>query len=243
MEKSLILTTSSPEDLSKKISTTKGLEQYNFVSIAIRGNDVHVCPFRLPKIPLKELTQKLEFEAVELLNLPLEEIEIDFQILDSSDETIKGIFICTSRKLLNEYMHVLKATKLAPIKITSHLIASIDAFLVKHSHNVQRYCFLEFSQDQKINLAVFNNCQCELLREITYENLDEAKQEIIQTLRSACANSKAKKYDHIYLTGALEHKEEIVRLIEDTFHITAQVDQCDHIFLPCYWHRHCEAFE
>ena len=107
------------------------------------------------------------------------------------------------------YLSILDKEKITPVKITAHILATFDAFFLSRTTNNERFCLLDFSKQEIVHLAVFNQKKCELLREIPYESLEEAKLEIIQSLRSACGKSYAKQFDHIYFSGDLAQSGEL----------------------------------
>ncbi len=204
METSFIaLEASSPEELSAKLAEIPKAEDptNRFAILAISGPQVLVRPFEFTGVSIKELKNRLQYEAVELLSLPVEEIEFDFQIFISTPEKISGVFVCVPKKLLRDYLGVLDKVKLIPVKVTATILAVIDSFFQQHKIKEERCCLVDFSSQRIINLAVFNSRQCELLREITYENIDEASLEVVRSLRSSCAKSTAKQFERIYFLG------------------------------------------
>ena len=220
MKKTLLaLQASSPEELNACLPNIlkNNKSRLRYITLSITGPRVLVRSFDFENLAIKEIKNRLKFEAVELLSLPVEEIEFDFQILNSTREKTSGVFICLPKNLLKSYIHVLDKANLIPIKITAHILAMMDAFFQKHKTNNGRFCLLDFSESNKIKLAVFNNRQYELLREISYENLDEAKVEVMQSLRSACAKSHVKQLDYVYFSGDLTGKEELMTQVEGDF--------------------------
>ena len=218
-EKLFALTVSSPEELAgnRSLFREKRKNKCLFVALAISGSQVLVRTFDLPKAPFPDIINNLKFDAVELLSLPVDEIELDFQVLSSTKEKVSGVFACLPKKLLADYLSILDKEKITPVKITAYILAHIDAFLLSHTTNNKRFCLLDFSKRDIIHLAVFNQKQCELLREIPYENLEEARLEVIQSLRSACGKSHAKQFDHIYFSGDLAQSEQLASEIGRDF--------------------------
>ena len=222
-ENILPLEASSPEELNAKINVlSKNAKAMaaRFVALAVSGPQILVRPFDLANVPLKEVKNRLKFDAVELLSLPAEEIEFDFQILNSTPDKISGVFACSPKKLLRSYLLVLDKARLIPLKATTHILATLDALFQKHKEaSNQRLCLLDFSQPNVIKLAVFHHLQCELLREISYETRGEAEMEVMQSLRSACARSSVKQLDHVYFCGEVAGKEELIAQVERDFNI------------------------
>lgn len=215
----LVIEASSPEDLKINLESIFKITRLEsrFVSLAISGPQVLVCPFHYKDVRVKDLKNLLRLEAVELLSLPANEIEVDFQIFRSTEDLICGVFLCLPKGLLKKYVDVLDKAKLIPIKVTAHIFASIETFLRQQAVMDQKLCFLDFSKENLIHLAVFNNEQCELIREIPYEHIDEARQEVIQSLRSVCAQSSLKNFDTIYCIGELAGLDDLRQEIEKRF--------------------------
>ena len=223
-ENILSLEASTPEELKDIITELSKTEKLKsrFVSLAIRGVEVLVNPFNMANTSVKELKNNLMFEAVEFLSLPVDEIEFDFQILHSDKEKISGFYSCMPKKLLQSYLSILYQAKLIPIKITAHILAGVDSFLQKHDDNGKSFCIFDFYRNSTVYLAVFHNKQCHLLREFTYGSLDEAKKEIIQSLRFASSKSSFKKFDCFYFSGDLNRKDGLITQLGKEFNTTIE---------------------
>ena len=138
-----------------------------------------------------------------------DELEFDFQITKSDKDNIRGIYACISKKVLEDYLLVLDKENLNPVKVTEHFLTRIDSLYQQNILNGARICFLDFSAKNIVNLFISSNKECELLRKIPFENLDDAQTEIIQSLRSASAKSWPKHYDGIYYAGGFKGTEKI----------------------------------
>ena len=209
----------SPQELSEILAADfkKSDSQSPFMTLAISGPQVIVRAFHFKNIPIPQVKSKLQAQAVELLSLPLNEIEFDYQIFNSTPEKTTGIFGCMPKNLLKEYLSIIDKAKLIPLKLTAAILACMDSFYKRHPITEGQCCLLDLSNPQKINLAVFHNKECELLREIPCDNFSEARFEVIQTLRSASAASTVKQFDHVFCAGDLHGKEELLAQIEKVF--------------------------
>ncbi|MGE0269532.1 MAG: hypothetical protein AB7S78_13870 [Candidatus Omnitrophota bacterium] len=213
------ISAASPEGLAYKLSELSDDEKsrYRFISLAISGPEVLVQPFNIPGIKVKDIKERLKMVSVELLNLPADQVAFDFQILSATDERVCGLFACAPQSLMDEYMSVVKHTKLQIIKMTAYILASIDAFYQQNEAFTQRFCLLDFTREGYINLAVIHEQRFELLRKVPYENYEEALFEIKQSLRSACAKSSVKQFDHIYFSGTIPEQQRLITEIEQDF--------------------------
>ena len=98
----MCLEAESPEELAQtliKLSENKPL-QSRFAGLTIYGPKVLVRQFDLPRLKTGELKNALQLEAVELLHLKPEEIELDYQVLCSAKDKTEGIFAAAPKKLL-----------------------------------------------------------------------------------------------------------------------------------------------
>jgi len=215
--------TSSPEELETKLTAdikNPKVMSAKFAVLAISGPHVLAQPFEFTDISIKDLKNRLRSQAVELLLLPADDVELDFQIFSSSNEKINGVFICLPKKLLQQYIAVLNKTKLVLLKVTAQILAVSGSFLLQQKIAEERFCLMDFSKPNTICLSIFNNRQCELLREISYETFAEASLEVIRTLRSSCAKSIAKQFAQIYSLGDLSHAGELISQIKSDFNIS-----------------------
>ncbi|MCK5013959.1 MAG: hypothetical protein KAS66_09075 [Candidatus Omnitrophica bacterium] len=215
----LALEASSPEELDTSLTASLQGEDKAMrpVALSVRGPKIIVRPFHLANVPLKDVGHHLLSEAVELMSMTSDEIEFDFQITKSDQDDMRGIYACMSKKVLEDYLLVLDKENLNPIKITEHFLTCVDSLYQQNILNGARVCFLDFSAKNIVNLFVSSNRECELLRKIPFEGLDEAQAEIVQSLRSASAKSWPKHYDGIYYAGDLEGTDELLEKLEKRF--------------------------
>ena len=199
-ENILIFDSASPEELTAKLAEAKP-PAGQFAALAISGPQVLVRPFELTNVALKDVPNRLRFEAVELLSVSAEKIALDFQVFSSSAGKISGIFLCAPQSLIQDYLKALDSAKLIALKITSRILAGIDTFLKVHQVPDGRFCLLDLSRPRVIGLAIFLDKHCELIREISYEKPDEAIHEVVQSIRSVCAKSQNKVCGQIFYSG------------------------------------------
>jgi len=189
----------------------------HFVALAINTSEISVCPFHLDNVNQKEVKNRLVSEAVEALSLPADEIELDYQIFDSTEDQVRGVYVSFPKKLLQDYLSVVDRSGYIPIKIVPSIIAGIDSFLDQYKREKGRLCLFDFSKPKMIYFAVFSNGHCDFLREIPYEDSDEVEHEVIQSLRCACAVSSIKQFDHIYFSGSVPNKDQLFLRVKELF--------------------------
>lgn len=209
----------SPEALENTIAGLAEKERLenNFVTLNLSGPKLIVRQFELPALSLRELKNSLQLEATELLSLPAEEFAFDYQILESSADKINGVFVALPRNILEQYYLKITQAKMFPLSITAEILVVIDAFLSRINSASSNFCLLNFATENTVHLALFNAGRCEVLREIRYENISEAKQEIFNSLRYAIGKSSAKHPEEIYFSGAPIDKNELIAGMENEF--------------------------
>jgi hypothetical protein len=209
---------SKPEELSNALPgiSNNGVATH-YVALAVNNPKIMVHPFQLDNVPEKEIKNHLILEAVEFLSLPADAVELDYQVFESSQNKIRGVFVCYPKTLLQDYLSVLDQSGYIPVKIVPSILAGIDAFLVQYKGSKGRICLFDFSQDRMIYFAVFSKGHCDFLRQIPYEEAGEIEHEVIQSLRCACAISSIKKFDHIFFSGNVPHKTELIKRVRHLF--------------------------
>jgi len=217
-QKVLYVNTVSPVALKVQLSQMTKSEKDGDIYLCLEDTNVLVRSFQFENIALSEVEGQLQGQVVELLGLPLEDIVFDFQVLHTVPGYLNGIFLCLSKKLLEEYIAVLDQSRVVAAKITAGVIKSLERFLGTYDVKLKRFCFLDFSAEHLVNIAIFNQSVCELIRNIPCDNMDHAKLELVQSLRSVCAKSHVKKFDSIYVCGEkTDENSELFSGLEQSF--------------------------
>jgi hypothetical protein len=209
----------SPEELGKTLAqeAKKGIRPPRNVGLAVGGSQVFLCPFDVTDISAKELENRLKLDAIGLLNLPLDDVEFDFQIMQAEERHFRGISVCIPKKILQEYMDVLGGYNSIPIRVTAQSLLRLNDILSKPGIQTGHFCLLTLPQENMLTLVVFHQQRCEMIRVIPYTNHEEAKREIFLTLRAACAQSHVKRFDHIFVSEKIPQKEDLLSDIKEVF--------------------------
>jgi len=209
---------STPEELASALPDIRNNGAVtHFVSLAVNNSEISVCPFHLDGVNKKEIKNRLINEAVDLLSLPADAIELDYQVFDSSQEQTRGVYVSYPKKLLQDYLLTVDRSGCILVKIVPSILAGIDSFLDQYKEQQGRLCLFDFSEGNMVYFAVFSNGQCDFLREIPFESDDEVEHEVIQSLRCACSISSIKKFDHIYFSGNVPKKDEIFKRVKKLY--------------------------
>lgn len=216
-KENLYLRVSSPEELEQKLSALPAEEKSKkrFLSLSLSGPQVLVRQFSLPlSLTPKEARSSLILEASELLSLHPEEVDLDYQVLEKSGEGARGVFIAVPKRLAAEYSAKVRKAGLIPLEAAATILEATNAFLAANGHGAQSFYFIYFDGGNKVDLAAFEQGNCRLLREIPYENLEEAKREILQSLRYILGKSAFKEPDNFFIAGAIAGKEGLASELE-----------------------------
>ena len=172
----LTLEASSPKELQNilaaKFSATKPASRS--INLIINGPQVLTRLFQFEPVSDKELKRRLLHEAVELLSLPVSEIDLNFQILNFSPTKISGIYVCIPKKIIKNYLWVLFQAKLYPVQIIPYAAACLNSFLKESQSGQEKKCFLNFMKEKIIYLVILSRKDCEWIREIPYEKIGRA---------------------------------------------------------------------
>lgn len=219
-----VLKCTSSKDLKKQISGIQNQRSQGskYVNLVLPDADISVPPFHVEESNLKDLQVHLSNSAVEVLGVPLEDVEMDYQVLNTLSNSLTGIFACISKAKLMEYINVLDESKLICLKVTASILDYLEKLYSKYKLEDQHFCFMNFSNNREASMAVVNAKSFELVRRFPFENASQLKLEVIRSLRSACAKSRRKTFDKIYCFGYLEEKEQLDQLFKKSFEISAE---------------------
>lgn len=236
MKKNMInLEISSAEELQKQLEeiVKEKKRRTGFAELVIYGSDILVRQFDLPYLKAQDLVNALKFDAVEILSLPMQAIKLDYKVFDSSENRIKGIFIAMPIEKLNEYTQSFIKTRIMPVKLTAGCLSELGKFFAINPEAIKNnFCFLDFPKPNTVNLAVFINGHCELIREIIYENFNEAERSILDSLNYSYGRSVTKQLSKIYFSGDMEGKEELVKRLEKKIEIEPKSSFTSHTHNP-----------
>lgn len=219
-ENLLYLEAMSPQDLDntlKHIAEKKDIRQ-NLVCLDISDQGVLVSQFELPNLKNRELENTLKLEAVELLSLLPEQVEIDYQVTHRS-ENIKGVFAAISKNVLEQYIAFLNKANLIPLKVSALILNEVNDFYKKNLQRIKDKvcCMIVSSKDHVVNLAIFNKGDIELLREIHFIPFEEAESEAVETIRYYLGKHLGRKLDEIYLFTRPMNTDNLSKDLESEF--------------------------
>ena len=101
------------------------------VAIGLSGQSVIVRYIRVPKMSEEDLSTSLKYEAVKHIPFEINEVALDFQVLDNTPNdtnTMEVLLVAVKKDLVNQRLELLKACKLEPVFIDVDSFAIINAF-------------------------------------------------------------------------------------------------------------------
>jgi Tfp pilus assembly PilM family ATPase len=230
MTRQMIYTT-SVEALEKQLKHIKDSKSslQNHFSLALEDSQCHIRNFSLSKMSLHMLNQHVAFDAVDLLGVPLSEAVWDIQVCGTDQDMVNGYYACAPKSVVHAYLAVCKKYDVAVESIIPTSILRVESLAKSQSVRQGRIVFLDLSKDKEICIFVFHNRDCELIRQFPYEDMKQALQEVTRSLKSVCAQSASKKFDHIFCYGSNFSSQELIESLED--YLGCTID-CPKVVLP-----------
>lgn len=219
-ENILRLESFSPEELADQLQklSEDSAGKARFVELSVHGPKILVRQFDLPLLKARELKNALRLEAVELMHLKPEEIELDYQVLSASEDKTQGVFAAAPKELLEEYIAACKGAGFILTSIEARIIAEVNYCLSGYAVKSNNFGLLVFRPDNMVYLAGFDNHRCLVLREIRYETFNEAGQEIIESLRYFFGKSVYKE-GQVHICGKIADKDSLIAKLENELNI------------------------
>jgi len=196
---------SSPHALKNLIADRLAQKQGTgkFINLIFNDAKFFVRAFQFKDTPVRQAHDLIQYESVELVGMPMEEVAFDYQVLEASAKTVNGVLMCMDKNLLEQYFTVADEAGLAILSISGYPLVSMNAFFQQKGldRENKHLCILDFSKEEKLYITVFDGRQCALIRILPFHNIRQIMAEIIQSFRSVCAQSSNKKFDQIYVCG------------------------------------------
>jgi hypothetical protein len=191
------------------------LRQKDHVVLVIDDARIVLCPFEFKAsgwLRWSALRAHMVNEAAEILSLKdPKAVAVDFQIFDRVQDRLCGAFLCCPREVLESYLDVVNKAGLLIDGFTIPSLARIDRALAGTKGDMERSAYLNLAAE-RIDLAIFLDGKCELLRVIPFDNNNEAVGEVIRSLKSVCAKSQKKDCRGLHVSGDIEKGRSVVEM-------------------------------
>ena len=198
----ITLTVQSADEFKEKLQLiAKPNKKLRPMVLLLQDQRIYVNVFQVKNGSRKEVRYHLLMDAVERLSLPAENIVLDYRILHREADMVSGVYLCSSRETIDEYVSLVDPRVVRLVKITDNFLCLVDRFLKAADCQNRCYCLLSMDSPQEFRIAVLQDARISFIRHVQFEDINEASDALIQTLRFACAKSKIKSLDGIYWSG------------------------------------------
>ena len=118
-------------DAIQKLKTEQNIRNLN-VATSLDGNSVIIKRITMTAMTEAELGEAIQWEAGQYIPFDIEEVKIDFQILDSDPATgnLNVLLVAVKRDLIGEYTSILSQAGLVPTAL------DIDAFCIQNAYEI-----------------------------------------------------------------------------------------------------------
>ena len=198
----ITMTVRSADEFKEKLqSIIKPSRKPRPLVLLLQDHQVYVNMFHVKNGSRQEVRYQLLMEAVEKLSLPAEDIVLDYRILCREDDSVSGVYLCASRDMIEEYVSLADPRAVRLVKMTDKFLCQLDRFQKTEDCQGRCYCFLYVAGPREFRIAVLQDARITFIRHVPFDDINEASEALIQTLRFACANSKIKSLDGIFWAG------------------------------------------
>ncbi|MBN1869269.1 MAG: hypothetical protein JW847_01660 [Candidatus Omnitrophica bacterium] len=217
---------SSPDELKEMLSklTRKDTRSCLYCALAIGDPEFLIYPFNFRNTTRANAKKQVINEIKAIYEMPVSEIEYDFQIFDEEENYISGVCAAIPKKRLAQYLDILDTNRLVPLNIIPYSAATIGYYFHLHKDPQSTFAIVDFSRKHVVSMAVFEDDTCQLLRQIAYESLHDIVTEIKDSLKNAFLFSGIEHVDRVHFAGNLEDKLDIISDIETAFQAKAERD-------------------
>jgi len=103
------------------------------VAIAVSGNGVIIKKITLPKMTMEELNDQIKFEAEQYIPFEIDEVNIDYEVVDSSEEDQMDVVLVAAKKdVISDYTSVVVQAGLEPVVVDVAAFALQNAYEFNH---------------------------------------------------------------------------------------------------------------
>jgi len=149
------LNSSAIVDAIREAIDSAGIRTTN-VATAVAGHSVIVKKISLPAMSREELEESIRWEAEQYIPFDINEVNLDFQILDSSDSDgqMEVLLVAAKKDLIDDYVHVITDAGLNPAIIDVAAFAVENAFELNYDTNPDEVVALVNIGSQVVNINI-----------------------------------------------------------------------------------------
>jgi type IV pilus assembly protein PilM len=112
------------------------------VAMAVSGHSVIVKKISIPETPPEELAESIRWEAEQHIPFDIEEVNLDYQVLDPDETTEKGkmnvLLVAAKREIISEYTSLVVDAGLHPVIVDLDVFALENAYEISYELDSQR---------------------------------------------------------------------------------------------------------
>jgi type IV pilus assembly protein PilM len=156
------------------------------VSAAVSGHSVIVKKVNLPSMTRDELDEQIRWEAEQYIPFDVNEVNLDFQILDSAvagegDGQMEVLLVAAKKDLIDDYVQVITEAGLVPAVIDVAAFAVENAFEANYDVSSDEIVALVNIGAQVVNINILSRGSPAFTRDITTAG-NQYTEEIQKTL-------------------------------------------------------------
>jgi type IV pilus assembly protein PilM len=138
-------------------------------AVAVSGHSVIVKKVSLPSMTREELDEQIRWEAEQYIPFDVNEVNLDFQILDSSETEgqMDVILVAAKKDLIDDYVQVITEAGLTPAVIDVASFAVENAFEANYDQKPGQVIALVNIGAQVVNINILSNGVPLFTRDIT----------------------------------------------------------------------------
>jgi type IV pilus assembly protein PilM len=139
------------------------------VAAAVSGHSVIVKKVSLPVMTREELDEQIRWEAEQYIPFDVNEVNLDFQILDGVEDQghMEVLLVAAKKDLIDDYVQVITEAGLTPVAIDVAAFAVENAFEANYDHKSAGTIALVNIGAQVVNINIVSNGVPCFTRDIT----------------------------------------------------------------------------
>jgi len=139
------------------------------VAVAVSGHSVIVKKVSLPAMTREELADQIQWEAEQYIPFDVNEVHVDFQILDTSEGEgqMDVLLVAAKRDLVDDYVQVITEAGLSPAAVDIAAFAVENAYEMNYQATDGQVVALVNIGAQVVNINVVQNGVPAFTRDIT----------------------------------------------------------------------------
>jgi type IV pilus assembly protein PilM len=176
------------------------------VAVAVSGHSVIVKKVSLPAMTRDELEEQIQWEAEQYIPFDVNEVHLDFQILDTSESEgqMDVLLVAAKRDLVDDYVQVITEAGLIPAVVEVAAFAVENAFECNYDREPDEVVGLINIGAQVVNINVVQNDIPVFTRDITTGG-NQYTEEIQKSLSISFEEA-----ERIKLGGGSEQGQEVI---------------------------------